>query len=96
MPKVLKGVMELHDARIKRRRKRFLKSAPNTMRGRTIDHEMQHIHEERGEQSTQNKLILLLPTKKGRADGRERTNRVVARQKISAASAGDLFVVVLI
>jgi len=52
--------MELHDARIRRRGKRFLKSAPNTMRSRTIYHEMQHIHGERGEQSTQNKLILLL------------------------------------
>ena len=64
MLKVLKGAMELHDARIRWRCKRFLKRAPKKMQGRTIYHEMQHIHKERGEQSTKNKLILLLPTKK--------------------------------
>jgi len=41
--------MELYDVRIRRRGKRFLKSAPNTMQGWTIYHEMQHIHEEKGD-----------------------------------------------
>ena len=77
----LKGAMELHDARIRRRSKHFLKSAPNTIRGRTIYHEMQHIHGERGEQSTQNKLIMLLPTKKRRADGRGRTSKIVKNMR---------------
>jgi hypothetical protein len=77
----LERAMELHDARIRRRGKRFLKSAPNTMRSRTIYHEMQHIHEERGEQSTQNKLILLLPMKKRRADDGGRTSRAVKNMR---------------
>jgi hypothetical protein len=42
---------------------------------------MQQIHEERGEQSTQNKLILLLPTKKRRADDGGRTSRAVKNMR---------------
>jgi len=42
---------------------------------------MQHIHGERGEQSTQNKLILLLLMKKRRADDGGRTNRAVKNMR---------------
>jgi hypothetical protein len=42
---------------------------------------MQHIHGERGEQSTQNKLIMLLPTKKRRADDKGRTGKVVKNMR---------------
>jgi hypothetical protein len=36
------------------------------MRDMTIYHEVQHIHGERRDQCAQNKLIMLLPTKKKR------------------------------
>jgi hypothetical protein len=42
---------------------------------------MQHIHGERGEQSTQNKLIMLLPMKKRRADDGGRTSRAVKNMR---------------
>jgi hypothetical protein len=38
--------MELHNARIQQRSKRFLKSAPNIRRSLTIYHKMQDVHEE--------------------------------------------------
>jgi len=39
--------MELHDARIGWRCKGFLKSVPNTKRGMSIYHKMQHLDSER-------------------------------------------------
>jgi hypothetical protein len=42
---------------------------------------MQHIHGERGEQSTQNKLIMLLPMKKRRANDGGRTSRAVKNMR---------------
>lgn len=77
LPKVLKGAMELHDARIRGRGKGLLKSSPNTMRSGTINHKVQHINGKRGEEGTQNELVLLLPTKKGRANGRGSCSRSV-------------------
>jgi transcriptional regulator of met regulon len=46
-----------------------------------IYHEIQHIYGERGEECTQNKLIILLPMKKGRVDCKGRTSRTVRNMR---------------
>ena len=63
LTKILKGIIKLHNARIERRSKSLLKNMPNTVQSFTIDNKMQHIHWKRRNEHTQNKWILLFPTK---------------------------------
>ena len=77
LPKILKRPIKLYNARIRWRGESLLKSMSNTMRDLIIYHKMQYIHYKRGEQCAQNKLILLLLTKKERVDMWRRTNKII-------------------
>jgi len=56
--------MKFHNARVGRRSKYLLTSTPNIVRGLTIDNKMQHIHGNKRNECTQNKLVLLFSMKK--------------------------------